>query len=90
MLDELGFVVEQANTAQESIDQARASAPELIMMDIRMPGMDGLEAIRVLKADGALAHVPIIAVIGHHLDNQARAIEAGAQPSCPSRSTGPR
>ncbi|HWU04036.1 MAG TPA: ATP-binding protein [Novosphingobium sp.] len=79
MLDELGFVVEQAPGAQAGIAQALAHPPHLVLMDIRMPGMDGLEAIRALRQSQQFDNVPIIAVSsGISAENQARALEAGA------------
>lgn len=79
MLDELGFVTEQAPDAQAGIGHALAHPPQLVLMDIRMPGMDGLEAIRALRQDPRFDAVPIIAVSsGISPENQARALEAGA------------
>lgn len=79
MLSELGFTVEQASSAQAGIDQAIASPPDLIMMDIRMPVMDGLAAIRILCAHEGVKSVPIIAVSsGISPQNQSNALAAGA------------
>jgi len=79
MLDELGFVVEQAPDAHAGIAQALSHPPDLVLMDIRMPGMDGLEAIHALRCDPLFDAVPIIAVSsGISPENQARALAAGA------------
>jgi signal transduction histidine kinase/CheY-like chemotaxis protein len=79
MFDELGFEAEQAYSAKAGIELALARVPDLIMMDIRMPIMDGLEAIRALKADATLGKVPVIAVSsGISAENQAAALGAGA------------
>lgn len=51
-----------APTAESGIDLARAEPPALILMDINLPGMDGYEALRVLKADPQTAHIPVIAI----------------------------
>ena len=84
LLADLGFVVEQAPNAQEGIAQAIASPPDLILMDIRMPGMDGLEAIQALGDYSGVRHVPIIAVSsGISPQNQAAALAAGARSFLP-------
>lgn len=84
LLADLGFIVEQAPNAQDGIAQAIASPPDLILMDIRMPGMDGLEAIHALGEHRGLRHVPIIAVSsGISPQNQAAALAAGARSFLP-------
>lgn len=84
LLVDLGFAVEQAANAQEGIAQAIASPPDLILMDIRMPGMDGLEAIQALGEHKEVRHVPIIAVSsGISAQNQAAALAAGARSFLP-------
>ena len=56
------FRVYKAKTAEEGLDMARAHKPSFILMDIHLPGMDGVEATRILKSDCNTAHIPIIAV----------------------------
>ncbi|MGH7969476.1 MAG: response regulator, partial [Limisphaerales bacterium] len=55
----------QAHTAEEGIRSARNCAPDLILMDLSLPGMDGLTATRLLKADPATAHLRVIALTAH-------------------------
>ena len=54
-----------AKTGQEGLAQAETIRPDLILLDMRLPGMDGWELARRLKADHQLAAVPIIAVTAH-------------------------
>ena len=73
-----GFTVVEARDGQAGIDSAKSSLPGLILMDVSIPLIDGLEATRRLKADPATAHIPIIALTAHALaSDQQKAIEAG-------------
>jgi CheY-like chemotaxis protein/anti-sigma regulatory factor (Ser/Thr protein kinase) len=74
-----GYEVITAETGMQAIEQARAEKPDVILMDIQMPEMDGLEAIQHLRADGDLAHVPIIALTALAMaGDRERCLEAGA------------
>ncbi len=55
-----GYKVIMANNGQEAVDQARQHHPDLIIMDFRMPVLNGLEATKIIKADDKLKHVPVI------------------------------
>ena len=72
-----GFRVAEAKNGNEAVAQARSLRPDLILMDLSLPGMDGWEATRVLKADDATKHIPIVALTGHAL---AGASEESHQP----------
>jgi PAS domain S-box-containing protein len=61
-LEAVGYQVIVARTGQEAVERAQEERPDLILMDTQMPGMDGLEATRRLRADAALATIPIISV----------------------------
>lgn len=65
LLEANGCTVEQAQSAEEGLALARASAPDLVLMDFSLPGMDGLCATRVLKSDPCTRHLPVIALTAH-------------------------
>src|SRR5205823_1111264 len=62
-----GFDVVQASTGAEALKQAADTAPDIILMDLSLPVMDGWEATRRLKADARTAHIPVVALTGHAL-----------------------
>jgi CheY-like chemotaxis protein len=72
-----GLRVHTAATAHEALAKARREAPAVVVMDLALPGMDGWEAMRVMKEIAPFAR--IVVVTGHSMeDHQARAKEAGA------------
>ena len=77
-LEYSGFRVATACDGREAIEQARALEPDLILMDLSLPGIDGWEATRILKADAATAHLTIVALSAHALATEGqRARDAG-------------
>jgi CheY-like chemotaxis protein len=62
-----GFRVAEAANGAEAIQKAFALTPQVILMDLSMPGMDGWEATRRLKADRRTKNIPVIALTGHAL-----------------------
>ena len=81
-----GFRVAEARNGNEAVAQARSLKPDLILMDLSLPGMDGWEATRVLKADDETRHIPIVALTGHAL---AGASEGARRAGCDSFVTKP-
>jgi PAS domain S-box-containing protein len=74
-----GYAVMMARNGGEALLRARETMPALILMDIQMPGMDGLEAIRRMRADAALQGIPIIALTALAMPNdRERCLAAGA------------
>lgn len=77
-LEKRGFSVLLAEDAQRGLTLVRTHPPDLILMDMSLPGLDGWEASRQLKADPAAAHIPIIALTAHALtEDRERAFAAG-------------
>jgi two-component system, cell cycle response regulator DivK len=73
-----GYAVMQAEDAPTGIDLAKTSRPDIILMDIQLPGMDGLQATTVIHQQPGLEAVPIVAITGHvTVEHRRRASEAG-------------
>ncbi len=73
-----GYEVLTAATAEEGIELAQKEIPSLILMDISLPGIDGLEATRILKKDKKVKDVPIVAMSAHAMTgDKEKAMEAG-------------
>lgn len=66
-----GYGVLEAITGTEGVQQARTGQPDLILMDISVPELDGWEATAILKADPTTRHIPIVAVTAHALPDDA-------------------
>ena len=81
-----GFSVAEARNGNEAVTQAFELKPDLILMDLSLPGMDGWEATRVLKSDDRTRHIPIVALTGHAL---AGASEGARKAGCDSFVTKP-
>ncbi len=78
LLSGAGYDVIEAVTGDEGVAMAESHKPDLILMDIQLPGLDGLEATRRIKANPALRHIPVIAITSYALSgDEAKALEAG-------------
>ncbi len=76
LLKRAGYTVLSAITAEKGINLARLQQPDLILMDIGLPGMDGIEATRQLKGHPITARIPVVALTAHALpsdEEKARA-----------------
>ena len=81
-----GFRVEEASTGAEAIEKAFALRPDVILMDLSLPGMDGWTATRRLKNDERTKGIPVVALTGHAL---AGASEGARQAGCDAFVTKP-
>lgn len=78
ILRHYGYEVIEAEDGETGLHLARTRRPDLVLMDISIPVMDGWEATRVLKDDSATADIPVIAVTAHALaEDRARARSIG-------------
>ena len=78
LLSTAGYEVIEARTGFDAVTTAEREVPDLVLMDIQLPGMDGLEATRRIKAQPALAAIPVIAVTSYALSGDDRkAADAG-------------
>jgi len=73
-----GYTILEATDGKQSVDMARANMPDLILMDIQMPVMDGFEAVNILKADPETENIPVIAVTASAMQgDREKCLEAG-------------
>jgi CheY-like chemotaxis protein len=78
VLEGEGFDVDVAGTPEEVLDRISARVPDLILMDIQLPGQDGLSLTRQLKASAATAAIPVVALTAHAMrGDREEALKAG-------------
>jgi len=78
ILSSKGYGVRGASSAEEAIEQINTELPDLVMMDIQLPGMDGLTLTRKLRADPRTADILIVAVTAYAMKGDERkALDAG-------------
>ncbi len=78
LLTSFGYELIEAVTGEAGVTAAETERPDLILMDIQLPGIDGYETTRRIKANPALKHIPIIAVTSYALSgDDAKAFAAG-------------
>ena len=77
-LKQSGHLVLTASDAEEGLQLARSEQPDLILMDMGLPGLDGWKATQQLKADPRTRHIPVIALTAHVMQgDREKALEAG-------------
>jgi CheY-like chemotaxis protein len=78
LLELHGFTTVEAETAEEGLEACRLDPPDLVLLDIQLPGMDGVAALRALRSDPATAAVPAVAVTAYAMrGDEERLLEAG-------------
>ena len=78
MLQLAHYEIVEAQNAEDGIKLAGMHLPNLILMDIQLPGIDGLDATRIIKKDPNLAHIPIVALTSYAMQgDEEKAISAG-------------
>lgn len=78
VLERGNYHVLEAPTAKEGLETVKKSRPDIILMDIRLPSMDGIETTKTIKSDPELKEIPIIAVSGAAMrEDEEQSIEAG-------------
>ena len=80
LLEEGGYTIVKATSGEEALSLTRdgAPTPDLILMDIHLPGMDGLSVVRAMKEDTRTARIPILALTAHAMrGDRDRFLEAG-------------
>ncbi len=78
LLSSAGYEIIEATDGESGVSMAANEVPDLILMDIQLPVIDGYEATRRLKADPATRHIPVVAVTSYALvGDEAKAREAG-------------
>jgi two-component system cell cycle response regulator DivK len=78
LLQRFGYETLEATDGEQGVELAKAQIPNLILMDIMMPKMDGLEATRIIKADTKIKHIPIVALTSYAMKgDRERTLDAG-------------
>jgi two-component system cell cycle response regulator DivK len=78
VLRHAGYATLEAGCAEEGLELAREQNPSVVLMDVQLPGIDGVEALRRLRADPATAALPVVAVTAFAMEaDRARLLAAG-------------
>jgi len=78
LLQRFGYEILEALDGEQGVKLAGEKMPDLILMDIMMPKMDGLEATRIIKADTKTKHIPVIALTSYAMKgDREKTVEAG-------------
>jgi len=76
VLQAKGYATLEAGTAEEGLELARERTPALILMDIHLPGMSGIEALKALRVEAATASIPVIAITASVMQESLREVMA--------------
>lgn len=78
VLERSGYVVEEAADGEQALEQARRSTPDLILLDLQMPRLDGFAVLRQLRADNRFRRLPVVALTAYAMQgDREKALEAG-------------
>jgi two-component system cell cycle response regulator DivK len=78
VLEYAGFVVVVATTGEEGVEQSRTAQPDVILMDLQLPGIDGYAALELIRAHGETAHIPVVALTAFAMrSDRERVLTAG-------------
>lgn len=78
LLEAAGYAIRQARSAEDALEAVRAERPDLILMDIGLPGMDGHAAVRALRADPTTRDIPVVAVTAYAMAGDEKlALDSG-------------
>ena len=78
LLQVSGYSTIEATTGKQGVELAKASKPDLIIMDVQLPEMDGLEATQILKADATTSNIPVLALTSYAMKgDKERILEVG-------------
>lgn len=78
LLKRVGYEVIEAWSGEEGVELATREKPDLILMDIQLPGMDGLEATKIIRTTAANGNIPIIALTSYAMTgDRERSLQAG-------------
>ncbi len=78
LLQRFGYATIEATDGEQGVELAKSNKPDLILMDVQMPKMDGLEATRILKADTTTGNISILALTSYAMKgDEERILQAG-------------
>lgn len=73
-----GYIVDEARDGHEALARLKEHTPNLILMDLQLPGLDGYATTRIIKQDEAMKNIPVVALTAYAMSGDAeRALEAG-------------
>ena len=78
LLKAQGYIVDEARDGQEALEMVKARTPNLILMDLQLPGLDGFATTKIIKEDASTKNIPIVALTAYAMSGDAeRALAAG-------------
>jgi CheY-like chemotaxis protein len=70
LLKAQGYIVDEARDGQEALDKVKTQLPDLILMDLQLPGLDGFAATKIIKQDDATKKIPIVALTAYAMSGR--------------------